>query len=63
VTVETSLAEIILIAAAAYGLYRLLIPLQRRLERWLLLWLAPEKAGIIDAETVDDPPKKGRPKR
>lgn len=48
---ETSLAELLLVAAAIYALYRLLTPLQRRLEQ-LLLDLLLGKGRILEAETV-----------
>jgi hypothetical protein len=56
---ELSLAEAVLLAAAAVGIYRLLRPLQRALESWLLRLLDPERARIIDADAV--PTRKGQP--
>lgn len=55
---ETSLAELVLVAALLYGLYRVLAPLQRRLEA-LILRLLGEKP-MIDAEIVAS--KKKSPK-
>lgn len=49
----TTLVEIVLLLAAVYGLYRLLRPLQRRLEYWILGLLAPGRPRIIDLEATD----------
>lgn len=47
-----TLAEFALLLLAAWGLYRLLEPLRRRIERALLLALYPSKKDIVDAEVV-----------
>jgi hypothetical protein len=56
--VPTTLAELVLLLAAIYLVYRLLEPLQRRLERLLLRLIDPSKADIIDAELVTRDRKK-----
>jgi hypothetical protein len=55
---ETSLAELLLIAAVVYGLYRLLAPFQRFVERTILRALG--ETPVIDVEPVE--PKKKRRK-
>ena len=47
-----TLAELVLLAAAVWIVYRLLDPLRRRLERFLLRLIDPSKTPIIDAEIV-----------
>lgn len=54
----TTLAELVLLLAAIYFVYRLLEPLRRRLERFLLILIDPSKADIIDAEIVSRERKK-----
>ncbi len=54
---ETSLAEVLLVVAFIYGLYRLLAPLQRAVERMLLRLLG--ERPVIDVESVE-PKKKHR---
>lgn len=54
----TTLAELVLLLAAIYFVYRLLEPLRVRLERRLLALIDPSKADIIDAEIVDRDRKK-----
>lgn len=44
-----SLAEIFVLASIVWVLARALEPLRRRLERLILLWLAPDRANIVDA--------------
>jgi hypothetical protein len=56
----TTLAELILLLAAIYFVYRLLEPLRRRLERFLLLWIDPSRTDIIDAEIVTRERKKNK---
>jgi hypothetical protein len=53
-----TLAELVLLLAAIYFVYRLLEPLRRRLERFLLIWIDPSKTDIIDAELVSREKKK-----
>ena len=48
----TTLAELVLLAAAVWLVYRLLEPLRRRLERLFLRLIDPSKTDIIDAEIV-----------
>lgn len=55
---ETSLAELVLLAAAAFGLYALLRPLQAWLERLILELLDPKSRELIDAEIVSETHKK-----
>jgi hypothetical protein len=57
-----TLAELFLLAAAVWVLYRLLEPLRRRLERLLLRVIDPSKTDIIDAELVSSRRKKRSPK-
>ena len=54
----TTLAEFVLLAAAVYFVYRLLEPLRRRVERFLLILIDPSKTDIIDAEIVARDKKK-----
>jgi hypothetical protein len=54
----TTLAELVLLVAAVWLVYRLLEPLRRRLERWLLRLIDPSKAPIIDAEILPRDQKK-----
>lgn len=54
----TTLAELVLLLAAIYFVYRLLEPLRRRLERFLLILIDPSKTDIIDAEIVTRERKK-----
>jgi hypothetical protein len=54
----TTLAELVLLLAAVYFVYRLLEPLRRRLERLLLILIDPSKTDIIDAELVSRERKK-----
>ena len=56
----TNLAELILLAAAAAGLYVLLRPVQAWLERWILKFLDPKERSLIDAEIVADQNRKKR---
>ena len=56
--VPTTLAELVLLAAAVYFVYRLLQPLQRRLESLLLRLIDPSKSPVIDAELVARDKKK-----
>ena len=58
---ETNLAELVLLAAAAYGLYRLLKPIQVWLERLILALLDPKARDLIDAEVVSETHKKRNP--
>ena len=44
-----SLAELIVLAAVVWLISRLLEPLRRRFERLILRFVAPDRAGIIDA--------------
>jgi hypothetical protein len=56
----TTLAELLLLVAAVWLVYRLLEPARRRLERALLRLIAPGKTPIIDAEILprdQDKPK------
>ncbi|MFI5349373.1 MAG: hypothetical protein ACHQ2Z_07510 [Elusimicrobiota bacterium] len=53
-----TLAELILLAAAVWLVYRLLEPLRRRLERFFLRLIDPSKKIIIDAEIVSRDDKK-----
>jgi hypothetical protein len=48
----TTLAELVLLAAAVWVVYRSLDPLRRRLERFLLRLIDPSKKPIIDVEIV-----------
>lgn len=48
-----TLAEMILILAAVFGIYRLLGPLQRRLEDWIRGLLDPGRRNIIDVEPCE----------
>jgi len=48
----TTLGEAVLTLAALWGLYRLLDPLRRRLERALLALLDPAQGDVIDAELL-----------
>ena len=54
----TTLAELVLLVAAVWLVYRLLDPLRRRLERFLLRLIDPSKKIIIDAEIVSRDRKK-----
>jgi hypothetical protein len=54
----TTLAELVLLVAAVWLVYRLLDPLRRRLERSLLRLIDPSKTPIIDAEIVSRDKKK-----
>jgi hypothetical protein len=54
----TTLAELVLLAAAVWLVYRLLEPLRRRLERFLLKLIDPSKNVVIDAEIVSRDNKK-----
>lgn len=51
---DTSLAELAVLALLVYGVYLALEPLRRRVERWLLRLLDSPKADIVDAQTVKD---------
>ena len=53
-----TLAELVLLLAAVWLVYRLLEPLRRRLERFLLRLIDPSKKIIIDAEIVSRDRKK-----
>jgi hypothetical protein len=53
-----TLAELVLLVAAVWLVYRLLAPLRRRLERSLLRLIDPAKTPIIDAEIVSRDGKK-----
>lgn len=57
--VGTSLAELLLLAGAVYGLYKLLTPLQRFLET-AILDLLVGRGRLIDAETVSPKKKSSR---
>ena len=48
----SSLAELAVLAAGVWGLYRLLAPLQRRVESLILDFLLG-KGRILEAETVE----------
>jgi hypothetical protein len=52
VLIPSTLAEFAVAAAVVWGIYRLLSPLRLRIQRALLRWLDPSKAGIVDAEIV-----------
>jgi hypothetical protein len=54
----TTLAELVLLLAAIWFVYRLLAPLRRRLERLLLRLIDSSKAEIFDAELVSRDRKK-----
>jgi hypothetical protein len=56
----TTLAELVLLVAAVWLVYRLLAPLRRRLERSLLKLIDPAKNPIIDAEIVSRESKKSK---
>jgi hypothetical protein len=56
--IPSTIAEFAVCAAAVWGLYRLLAPLRKRVERALLRWLGSGKADIVDAEIVPDERKK-----
>jgi hypothetical protein len=56
----TTLAELVLLVAAVWLVYRLLDPVRRRLERALLRLIDPNKTPIIDAEIL--PRDKNKPK-
>ena len=51
---EMTLLELVVLAATAAGLYRLLRPLQDRLEALIRNFLDPKERGVIDAEIVSD---------
>ena len=53
-----SLAEIALLLAGAYVLYRVLAPLQRRLEWLILKSLDPSAKPVIDVEAFETKPRK-----
>jgi hypothetical protein len=53
-----TLAELALLVVAAWALYRLLAPLQRRLQRLILRALDPSRADIVDADIVPRDHKK-----
>ena len=55
-----TLAELVLLAVAAWALYRLLAPLRRRLERLILRALDPSRADIVDADIVPRERKKNK---
>ncbi len=57
--IPTTLAELAVVAAVLWGLYGLLEPLRRRVERALLRLLDPKRADIVDAEII--PSKKEKP--
>jgi hypothetical protein len=48
----STIAEFAVMAAVVWGLYRLLDPLRRRVERALLRLLDPSRADIVDAEIM-----------
>jgi hypothetical protein len=54
----TTLAELVLLVATVWLVYRLLEPLRRRIERALLRLIDPTKKEIIDAELVSRDRKK-----
>jgi hypothetical protein len=56
--VETTFAELLLVVAAAFGLYKLLKPLQARIQAALERFLDPKRRNTIDAEVVPEPPKR-----
>lgn len=58
---ETTLAELILVAAAVVVVYRLLRPVQRWLEALLWNALDPQRREVIDVEPLEE--KEGRGKR
>jgi len=47
---EATFAEIVLIVAAITGIYRILRPLQRRIESWMLDRLVPNRRRVIDVK-------------
>jgi hypothetical protein len=55
-----TLAEIAILLALVLGLLRLLRPLERRLEAWILDCLIPGRKRIIDAEVCRPKPKPGK---
>jgi hypothetical protein len=50
-------AEIVVVLAALFGLYRILRPLQARLEKILRAFLDPRRRNIIEAEADVEGPK------
>jgi hypothetical protein len=53
-----SLAELVVLAAIVWLLARALEPLRQRMERALLRFLAPDRAGIVDAVILESRKKK-----
>ena len=47
------LVEILLVLAAVVAVYRLLRPVQRRLEQSIRGFLTRDRSGVIDAEAED----------
>jgi hypothetical protein len=47
---EITLAEVAVLGAAVFGLYRLLEPFRRSVERMLLRLLGSAKADVIDVK-------------
>lgn len=54
----SSLAELIILAAAVWMIARLLEPMRRRLERALLRLLGSSRADIVDAEVLPPPSRR-----
>lgn len=54
----TTLGEMVLAGAILWGIYRLLEPLRRSVERALLTLLGAAKADIVDAELLPRERKK-----
>jgi hypothetical protein len=50
--IPSTFAEFAVMAAVVWGLYRLLEPLSRRVEKAILQWLDPSRADIVDAEIM-----------
>jgi hypothetical protein len=57
-----TLAEIVVVGAVVYGIYRLLGPVTRRLERMILRLLDPERAAIVDVKPEAPPKHKSKKK-
>lgn len=55
---QTSIAELILLALAAVVFFRVLSPLQAWLERLILRFLDPREREIADAEVIEDRKKR-----
>lgn len=48
---EATFAEIVLVVAAVFCIYKGLTPLQQRLEQWMLDRLAPNRRRVIDVKS------------